>query len=99
MVKLDGSALRSAQTTRRGKAFLISLTNLCRDLDVLTVGEMVVDEKSLEFSRECDVQYAQGYLFGRPSTDIRSFEKPVTADLFTARRDSARPTEVSTRGR
>ena len=91
VVKLDGSALRSAQTTRRGKAFLISLTNLCRDLDVLTVGEMVGDEKGLEFIRECGVQYAQGYLFGRPSTDIRTFEKTVPADLFPARRQSTRP--------
>ncbi len=91
VVKLDGSALRSAQTTRRGKAFLISLTNLCRDLDVLTVGEMVGDEKSLEFIRECGVQYAQGYLFGRPSTDIRTFEKTVPADLFPAARQSTRP--------
>ncbi len=92
VVKLDGSAVRSAQTTHRGKAFLISLANLCRDLDVLTVAEMVGDEKSLEFVRECGVQYAQGYLFGRPSTDIRSFEKTVPADLFPARRRSTRPT-------
>ena len=99
VVKLDGSALRSAQTTRRGKAFLISLTNLCRDLDVLTVGEMVGDEKSLEFIRECGVQYAQGYLFGRPSTDIRSFEKTVPADLFPARRRSTRPIRGNTKGR
>ena len=91
VVKLDGSAVRSAQTTRRGKAFLISLANLCRDLDVLTVAEMVGDEKGLEFIRECGVQYAQGYLFGRPSTDIRSFEKTVPADLFPAGRQSTRP--------
>lgn len=92
VVKLDGSAVRSAQTTRRGKAFLISLTNLCRDLDVLSVAEMVGDEKGLEFIRECGVQYAQGYLFGRPSTDIRSFEKTVPADLFPAGGRRARPT-------
>ncbi len=91
VVKLDGSAVRSAQTTRRGKAFLISLTNLCRDLDVLTVAEMVGDQKSLEFIRECGFQYAQGYLFGKPSTDIRSFEKTVPADLFPAGRRSTRP--------
>ncbi|MEE8279371.1 MAG: EAL domain-containing protein, partial [Alphaproteobacteria bacterium] len=91
VVKLDGSAVRSAQTGRRGKAFLISLTNLCRDLDVLTVAEMVSDETGLEFIRECGVQYAQGYLFGRPSTDIRSFEKTLQADLFPAPRRRTRP--------
>jgi EAL domain-containing protein (putative c-di-GMP-specific phosphodiesterase class I) len=91
VVKLDGSAVRSAQTTHRGKAFFISLTTLCHDLDVLTVAEMVGDEKSLEFVRECGVQYAQGYLFGRPSSDIRSFEKTVPADLFPTGRRSTRP--------
>ena len=91
VVKLDGSAVHSAQTTRRGKAFLISLTNLCHDLDVITVAEMVGDQKSLEFIRACGIQYAQGYLFGRPSTDIRTFEKTVPADLFPTARQSTRP--------
>ncbi len=91
VVKLDGSAVRSAQTTRRGRAFLISLTKLCGDLDVLTVAEMVSDEKGLEFIRECGVQYAQGYLFGKPSADIRAFEKTLRKDLFPASRRSARP--------
>lgn len=91
VVKLDGSAVHSAQKTRRGKAFLISLTNLCHDLGVITVAEMVGDQKSLEFVRDCGIQYAQGYLFGRPSTDIRTFEKTVPADLFPAARQSTRP--------
>jgi len=46
---------------------------------------MVGDERGLEFVRECGVQFVQGYLFGKPSTDITSFEKALRADLFPAR--------------
>lgn len=75
VVKLDGTALRNARNATKGRAFLKALTDLCHDLKVGTIAEMVDDAESLEFIRECGVQYAQGYLFGKPSTDIKAFEK------------------------
>jgi EAL domain-containing protein (putative c-di-GMP-specific phosphodiesterase class I) len=82
VVKLDGSAVRNAQEALKGKAFLKSLVGLCRDLGVETVAEMVDDEKGLKFIRECGVQYVQGYLFGKPNTDIKSFDKLRLPSLF-----------------
>ena len=82
VVKLDGSAVRNAQEARKGKAFLKSLVGLCRDLGVETIAEMVDDEKGLKFIRECGVQYVQGYLFGKPNTEIKSFEKLRHPSLF-----------------
>ena len=82
VVKLDGSAIRNAQEARKGKAFLKSLVSLCRELGVETIAEMVDDEKGLKFIRECGVQYVQGYLFGKPNRDIKTFEKLRRPALF-----------------
>ena len=76
IVKLDGWSLRNAQKAHKGRAFLKALVGLCRDLDVATVAEMVEDEAGLEFVRDCGVQYVQGYLFGRPNSDIATFRAP-----------------------
>ena len=75
-------AVRNAQEALMGKAFPKSLASLCRDLGVETIAEMVDDEKRLKFIRECGVQYVQGYLFGKPNRDIKTFEKLRRPALF-----------------
>jgi EAL domain-containing protein (putative c-di-GMP-specific phosphodiesterase class I) len=82
VVKLDGSAIRNARSARKGKAFLKALTGLCRELGVSTIAEMVDDKAGLDFIRDCGVEYVQGYLFGRPSRDIRVFEASRPEELF-----------------
>ena len=66
VVKIDGAYVREALTRPRGKAFLKAMVGLCRDLDIVVVAEMVEDENTVTFLRECGVQFAQGYLFGPP---------------------------------
>lgn len=75
VVKLDGSAVKNALAARKGRAFLSALTKLCRDIGVETVAEMIDDTETLNFVRDCGVDYAQGYLFGKPSIDIKDFAK------------------------
>ena len=86
VVKLDGSAVHNAQRARKGRAFLKALVGLCADLDVDTIAEMVDDKKGLEFVRDCGVHYVQGYLFGKPSTDITAFATGPPRSLFPGRR-------------
>lgn len=69
-VKIDGIYVREALTTKNGKAFLRSMATLCRDINVQTVAEMVEEEVEVEFLREAEVRYGQGYLFGKPSAGI-----------------------------
>lgn len=88
VVKLDGSAVRNAQRARKGKAFLKALVGLCRELDIDTIAEMVDDESGLRFIRDCGVKYVQGYLFGKPSRDIKVFEKQRMKHLFPSSRRS-----------
>ena len=47
-----------------------SMATLCRDINVQTVAEMVEEEVEVEFLREAEVRYGQGYLFGKPSAGI-----------------------------
>ena len=75
VVKLDGSAVKNAQKAKKGKAFLKALARFCRELGVHTIGEMVDTPETLEFVRECGVEFVQGFLFGEPNTDILSFAK------------------------
>lgn len=76
IVKLDGYAFRDALKAKKGKAFLKAFVNLCGELDIATVAEMVETPELYAVARECNVTYVQGFLFGRPSSDIRSFSSP-----------------------
>jgi EAL domain-containing protein (putative c-di-GMP-specific phosphodiesterase class I) len=75
VVKLDGSAVKNALAATKGRAFLTALTKLCKDIGVETVAEMVDDAETLNFVRDCGVDFAQGYLFGKPAIDITVFAK------------------------
>lgn len=86
VVKLDGSAVKNAQKAPKGRAFLTSLTELCRKLKVQTVAEMVDSPKALSFVRECGCDYVQGYLFGKPSVNVADFfPLPNQAMLWSGR--------------
>jgi EAL domain-containing protein (putative c-di-GMP-specific phosphodiesterase class I) len=73
VVKVDGSAVKNAQRASKGRAFLSALTELCRRMKVETIAEMVDSAETLEFCRDCGFNYVQGYLFGKPSPDLKSF--------------------------
>ncbi|HEX9702920.1 MAG TPA: EAL domain-containing protein, partial [Rhodospirillales bacterium] len=75
VVKLDGSAIQNAQKATKGKAFLKALARFCTELGVHTIAEMVDSPQSLQFVRDCGVEYVQGFLFGKPNTNILSFNK------------------------
>lgn len=86
VVKLDGSAVRNAQRAVKGEAFLKALVNLCRNLGVATIAEMIDDRKGLSFVRDCGIDYVQGYLFGKPTQDLRRFDNSRPDSLFPGRR-------------
>ena len=82
VVKLDGSAIKNAQKAIKGRAFLSALTELCRRMKVETIAEMVDSREALEFCRDCGCDYVQGFLFGKPSPEVRDFNPLPQADLF-----------------
>ena len=74
MVKIDGSYVRDALAKSKDRCFLKSIAGLCNDLKISTIAEMIEQEKTIELLRSCGVRFGQGYLFGRPSLDITSFD-------------------------
>ena len=74
VVKIDGQYIRSALAKERFRAFLKAIVGLCRDLSVSTIAEMVEDARCVQMLKTCRVEYAQGYMFGKPSFDIHTFE-------------------------
>jgi EAL domain-containing protein (putative c-di-GMP-specific phosphodiesterase class I) len=65
-VKIDGAYVRNALSESRHLPFLKAMVQLCRDLKVSSIGEMVESEESAQFLAELGVRFGQGYLFGKP---------------------------------
>lgn len=82
VVKLDGPVVKDAQKARRGKALLESMATLCKNLGIETIAEMIDDQHGLDFVRKCGIDYAQGYLFGKPNANTKSFNMAQHIHLF-----------------
>ena len=76
-VKIDGVYVREALTTPNGKPFLRAMAGLCSEIGIQTVAEMVETEDEAKFLFEANVQYGQGYLFGKPAQGITSIRGPA----------------------
>lgn len=74
-VKIDGQYVVNATASDKGRAFLIAMSGLCRDLGITTIAEFVETDETVKFLIECGVAYGQGYLFDKPD---------VAADLSGA---------------
>lgn len=88
VVKIDGAYVVDAIDNKRGRALLKAMASMCRDLGVTTVAEMIEEESVADLVRECGIDYGQGYLYGKPSKLITSFQSPRPIS-FTPERKSA----------
>ena len=79
IVKLDEGG--NAEKSRRA-ALSSRRSRLCRRLGVETVGE-IDSLQTLAFVRDCNVDYVQGFLFGKPSLDLRDFDPLPHRELMS----------------
>lgn len=75
-VKIDGVYVQEAEESQSGRAFLKSMSRLCQDLGIATIGECVETNGQAEMLKEIGVQYAQGFLFGRPEPRVSGACEP-----------------------
>ncbi len=64
ILKIDGRYIRELQHGGRESAFIRHLVNLCRELDVRTLAEMVETSDAERAVRLAGVDYAQGWYYG-----------------------------------
>jgi len=66
-LKIDSSFVRDIVHNSEDQGLVRGIVAIARELGVLTVAEGVEDEATLWLVRESGVDYAQGYLIGRPA--------------------------------
>jgi EAL domain-containing protein (putative c-di-GMP-specific phosphodiesterase class I)/GGDEF domain-containing protein len=69
IVKIDGQYVRELAVSGRESIVVRHLTELCSELGVATIGEMIETETAANQLRDMGVQYGQGYFFGKPGPD------------------------------
>jgi EAL domain-containing protein (putative c-di-GMP-specific phosphodiesterase class I) len=65
--KIDSSLVGAAPTDKLARAMISAIVRMAADLGVQTVAESVELDVELQAVRSLGVDYAQGYLLGRPS--------------------------------
>jgi EAL domain-containing protein (putative c-di-GMP-specific phosphodiesterase class I) len=79
MLKIDGRYIRDLQVGGREATFVKHLVNMCAELNVRTLAEMVETPEAQDAVRAAGVDYAQGWLYGRAS------DTPIDAEVVAAR--------------
>jgi EAL domain-containing protein (putative c-di-GMP-specific phosphodiesterase class I) len=78
VVKIDGRYIRDLQHGGREATFVRHLVNMCGELGVRTLAEMVETPDAEDAVRRAGVDYAQGWLYGRATA------QPMKAAEVTA---------------
>ncbi|MBS0296812.1 MAG: EAL domain-containing protein [Proteobacteria bacterium] len=66
VVKLDGRYVREMGASERGDALVRHIVDLCRELKVRTVAEMIETETTEAALRAAGIDEGQGWLYGQP---------------------------------
>ena len=69
-VKIDGSFVKGLTHRPDDVVFVKALNDAVKGYGKATIAEFVEDEATLSILREIGVDYAQGYLIGRPSPEL-----------------------------
>ena len=65
-IKIDGALIKDLPDSEINRALVKSVSEVAKILRVKTVAEFVENEEILRVLGELDIDYAQGYLFGKP---------------------------------
>lgn len=79
-VKIDGSYIKDAFSTRHGVPFLKAMAQLATDMGIQSIGEMVEDARTMWLLNDVGVTFGQGYFFGRPQPDVFNFRLAPAPD-------------------
>lgn len=86
ILKIDGSYVRECLEDKTSAHILKAIAELCVDLEIETVAEMIEDAETCKFLINCGIVFGQGYHFGRPSQEIEVFEETEKRSPVARRR-------------
>jgi len=69
-IKIDGSFIRKLHENPNDQVFVKAITDLAKGLRIKSIAEFVENEESLGLLRSFGVDFAQGYLIGKPSPGL-----------------------------
>ncbi len=67
IVKIDGALMKSVQSDKNALNMIESITSFCHKSDKLIVAEYIENEYLHNIAMSYDIQYCQGYHFGKPA--------------------------------
>ncbi|MBT0960935.1 putative bifunctional diguanylate cyclase/phosphodiesterase [Denitromonas iodatirespirans] len=68
-LKIEGDFVANMLSSERDQVFVRSITALARQLDIKVIAEFVENAEILALLDEIGIDYAQGYLIGRPTQE------------------------------
>ena len=69
-VKVDGAYVQRIVSSKRDCSIVRAMTELCKNLGVSTIAEMIEEEEQVRLLQDIGVDSGQGFLFARPSPSI-----------------------------
>jgi len=76
-VKIEGEFIANMANNPKDLAFVTSITELAKKLNLKTVAEFVETEEVLQLVKDTGIDYAQGYHIGRPQTTLPTSSCPM----------------------
>jgi PAS domain S-box-containing protein/diguanylate cyclase (GGDEF)-like protein len=69
-VKIDGMFVRNLQNDREDQSIVKAIAMIAKEMNIQTIAEFVEQKKTLLMLKQFDIDYAQGYLIGKPSPQV-----------------------------
>lgn len=73
-LKLDRVFFKETEDNKRSKSVINSVIHLAQDLELRTISEGVEVRSQVDYLKEAECDYIQGYIFARPMP-VSDFEK------------------------
>ncbi|MGM0680395.1 MAG: putative bifunctional diguanylate cyclase/phosphodiesterase, partial [Pseudomonadota bacterium] len=73
-LKIDGHLIRRVANEARIRAIVKGIQNIASDLELITVGEIIEDQPTVDVLREIGINWGQGYYFGKPQVLHERFD-------------------------
>lgn len=70
-LKIDGTFIRRLPESTRDQVLVKTIVDMSKSLGIETVAEFVDSEQTLKILQELGVDYAQGYLIGKPQPTLK----------------------------